>query len=241
MSGIFSFMEAMGTSEIALVAAFFIGLMMAISPCPLITNITAMAYISRNIGAKKSKVLLIGLAYTMGRALAYVSIASFIVFVGLNAQSISFPLQIYGEKMLGPFLILIGVVLLGVFKIQLFKGSKQLESIKEKLANEGLLGSFLLGVIFALAFCPFSAVLFFGMLIPLAIESGDGFAIPLVFAIATGLPVVLFSLVLAYSLSKLGSILHKVQTLEKYTRMAAAVIFILAGLYCTISITLGLI
>ncbi len=239
--GIFAFMETMGTSEIALIAAFFIGLMMSLSPCPLATNITAMAYISRNTGARKSTILLIGFAYTLGRAIAYVAIASFIVFVGLNVQAVSFALQAYGEKLLGPLLILIGIILSGALKIQLPGGGKRLESIKEKLAHKGLLGSFILGVIFALAFCPFSAVLFFGMLIPLAIKNGDALVIPLVFALATALPVVAFSLVLAFGISKLGSILGKVQTFEKYMRVAVSAIFLLVGMYYTMALTFGLI
>lgn len=240
MSGIFSFMEAMGTSEFAPVAAFFIGLMMALSPCPLATNITAIAYISRNINAKKGTVLLMGVAYTLGRMLAYVAIASFIVFVGLNVQLISGPLQSYGERLLGPFLVAMGILLLDMFRMPLPKGGKMLEKLKERLAHSGLWGSFLLGVIFALAFCPFSAVLFFGMLVPLAIAAGDGLLIPAIFALATGLPVILFSFILAYSLSRLGGMMNAAHMLEKYVRIAVSVVFIVVGLYYTVSVTLGL-
>jgi len=240
LSGIFSFMEAMGTSEFAPVAAFFIGLMMALSPCPLATNITAIAYISRNVGGGKRTVLLMGLAYTLGRVLAYVAIASLIVFVGLNAQFISGPLQSYGERLLGPFLVVMGILLLDMFRMPFPKGGKMLENLKERLAHSGLWGSFLLGVIFALAFCPFSAVLFFGMLVPLAMAAGDGLLIPAIFALATGLPVILFSFVLAYSLSRLGSMMNAAHAVEKYVRIAVSVVFIIVGLYYTVSVTLGL-
>ena len=234
-----SIMETMGTSNIPLLAAFFIGLMMAISPCPLATNITAIAYISKRLENKK-RTFLIGLSYTLGRMLTYVGIASLIVWFGLNIQTISLNLQKYGENILGPFLIVIGIVMIDVFKIKFFKGNSKLETVKEKLSQKGLLGSFLLGVIFAFAFCPFSAVLFFGMLIPLAISASDAILIPSIFALATGLPVIIFSLILVYSISKLGMIMNKVQTFEKWMRRFVSVVFILVGVYYTLSINFGL-
>ncbi|MGB9591167.1 MAG: aromatic aminobenezylarsenical efflux permease ArsG family transporter [Candidatus Kryptoniota bacterium] len=227
----------MGTSEIALVVSFFIGLMMAISPCPLTTNITAIAYISKKLDKKKT--LWVGLAYTLGRMFTYVTITSLIVWFGLSMQLISLSLQNYGEKALGPLLLIVGLVILEVIQIPVPNGNPKLEEIKQKLSEKGFLGSFLLGVIFALAFCPFSADLFFGMLIPLAIKAGDGLIIPAVFTIATGLPVILFSLILVYSLSSLGPVVSKVQVFEKWTRRAVSAVFMIVGIYYTLSVTLG--
>ena len=236
--GLMSFMEVMGTSSFPIVAAFFIGLMAAISPCPLATNITAIAYTSKRIRNNKHT-LLVGLTYTIGRMFTYVLLASSIVWFGLNTQSISLFLQRYGEGLLGPLLIILGLVMLDILKFKFIRGSSRLNKLKEKLANKGFLGSFLLGVIFALAFCPFSAVLFFGMLIPLALNAGDGLFIPSVFAFATGLPVIIFSFILAYSISKLSSIMDKVQIFEKWTRKTTAVIFLLTGTYYTAIIYFG--
>jgi len=227
-----AFMEAMGTSNIPLLAAFFIGLMTAISPCPLATNITAIAYASKKIDNSKHTII-VSLLYTLGRMFTYVAIASLIVWFGVNVQSISLFLQKYGERILGPVLIIIGVIMLDIIKINLFKSNAKLDSLKEKLAKKGFLGAFLLGVIFALAFCPFSGVLFFGMLIPLAINAGDGLLIPSVFALATGLPVIILSLILVYSVSKLGTIMNKIQTIEKWMRKIVAVTFIIVGIYYT--------
>lgn len=225
-----AFMEAMGTSEIGILAAFFIGLMTAISPCPLATNITAIAYASKKIDNSKHTII-VGFLYTLGRMLTYVLIASAIVWFGLNTQSIALFLQKYGDKILGPLLLVVGIIMLDIIKIKVFKSNDKLNSLKEKLAGKGFLGSFLLGVIFALAFCPFSAVLFFGMLIPIALKAGDGLLIPSVFAFATGLPVIIFSFILVYSVSKLGSVINKIGTFEKWMRKIVAGIFILAGLY----------
>jgi threonine/homoserine/homoserine lactone efflux protein len=129
--------------------------------------------------------------------------------------------------------------MLDFIKIKLFKGSPRLEDIKERLSKKGLAGSFILGVLFALAFCPFSAVLFFGMLIPLAMSAGDGLIIPSVFAIATGLPVIIFSLILVYGVSKLGKIMNKVQLFERWVRKCVSIVFIIIGMFYTLSITLG--
>ncbi|MFH1424356.1 MAG: aromatic aminobenezylarsenical efflux permease ArsG family transporter [archaeon] len=232
-----TFMEAMGTSEIAIIAAFFIGLMTALSPCPMATNITAIAAISKRLGEKRWT-LLAGVVYTTGRALTYVSIASLIVWAGLSSQSVSLFLQRYGEAALGPFLILIGVLMTGLIKLPNLRGSESINLLKEKLFSKGLLGCFLLGVIFAMAFCPFSAVLFFGMLIPLALATGDGVLIPILFALGTGLPVIIVSFVLTYSVSKLAVIMDKVQVFDKWMRRIVSVVFIFVGVYYTLLINI---
>jgi cytochrome c biogenesis protein CcdA len=235
---IMSFMEAMGTSNIPLLAALFIGLMTAISPCPLATNITAIAYMSKRIDHSKHTII-ISITYTLGRALTYVALASLIVWFGVNVQVIALFLQKYGERALGPFLIIIGIFMLEFVKLRLFKKNQKLEALKVKLAGKGILGSFLLGVVFALAFCPFSGVLFFGMLIPLAIKSGDGIIIPSVFAIATGLPVIILSFILVHSVSKLGKVMNKIQAFEKWMRRIVAGLFIIIGLYYAVRVTFG--
>jgi cytochrome c biogenesis protein CcdA len=231
--GLMAFMQAMGTSGIPLLAAFFLGLMTSISPCPLATNITAIAYASKRINNSKHTMIVSAL-YTLGRTFTYVVLASLIVWFGVSVPTIALFLQKYGERVLGPLLIVIGIIMLGIIKINLFKTSPKLEALKEKLSKKGFVGSFLLGVIFALAFCPFSGVLFFGMLIPLAINAGDGLLIPAVFAIATGLPVIILSFVLVHSVSKLGKVMDKIQTVEKWTRKIVAVIFIAVGIYYTV-------
>ncbi|MCF7861876.1 aromatic aminobenezylarsenical efflux permease ArsG family transporter [Candidatus Woesearchaeota archaeon] len=225
-----NFMEGMGTSDIAILAAFFIGLMTAISPCPLATNITAIAYVSRKINNSKHT-LIVGLLYTLGRMFTYVVLTSLIVWFGLNMQTISLFLQKYGDILLGPLLLIIGFVMLDIVKLNFPKGSGRLNNLKEKIAEKGFFGSFLLGVIFALAFCPFSGVLFFGMMIPIAIKAGDGLIIPCVFAFATGLPVIIFSFILTYSASLLSKTMIKVQIFEKWMRRITGIIFIGAGFY----------
>jgi len=224
------FMETMSMNSFPLIAAFFIGLMAALSPCPLATNITAIAYISKKIDSGK-RTLLTGFVYTLGRMFTYVLLASLIVYIGLNVQTISWFLQKYGEKIIGPLLIIFGLIMLNIIKFPSLKSGERVNKIKEKLSEKGYIGSFLLGIIFALAFCPFSAVLFFGMLIPLALKFSDGLLIPAVFSLATGLPVIIFSSILVFSVSKFGKIMDKVQVFEKYIRYFVVIIFMVIGIY----------
>jgi cytochrome c biogenesis protein CcdA len=227
---IMQFLEQMGTSDIAIIAAFFIGLMTAISPCPLATNMTAIAYVSRKIEHSKHTIL-VGTVYAIGRAFAYAFLAGLIVYAGINLQGVSVFLQQYGEKLLGPLLVLIGVVMLEIVKPNFTLGGSKFASLQEKVAEKGHLGAFLLGVLFALAFCPFSAVLYFGMLIPLALKTGDAIILPSVFGLATGLPVVLFSILLVSSVSKLSRSMGNVQRFEKWMRLIVGAVFVLVGIY----------
>ena len=227
-----AFMESVSMNSFPLIAAFFIGLMTTLSPCPLATNITAIAYISKKIDNGK-RTLLTGFIYTLGRMFTYVALAALIVYIGINVQTISLFLQRYGERVLGPLLIIIGLLMLNIIKLPSFKSGKNIEKIKEKLSEKGYFGSFLLGVIFALAFCPFSAVLFFGMLIPLALKYSDAFLIPSIFSFATGLPVIIFAFILTFSVSKLGKIMGKVQTFEKFMRYIISIVFFIVGVYYT--------
>jgi len=158
-------------------------------------------------------------------------LASSIIYVGINIQGVSLFLQEHGEKLLGPVLILIGLIALDILKLDSFTCGGILTPIQKRVAEKGYAGAFLLGVLFSLAFCPFSAVLYFGMLIPLAVKTGDAIFLPLVFGLATGLPVILGSVLLVTSISKLGQVMGKVQRFEHLMRIVVGVVFVLVGLY----------
>jgi cytochrome c biogenesis protein CcdA len=228
------FLGTMGQSPVPVIAAFFIGLMTAISPCPLATNITAIAFISKRIDNSRHT-LLTGFVYTLGRMAAYIAVASVIVFFGMNIQFIALGLQHYGELLLGPFLVLCGIYLLDIIQLERVPGADWFSGftsgISGRLVDMGYLGAFLLGVIFALSFCPFSAVLFFAMLIPLALASSDPVIIPAVFAVATGLPVIVISCLLVRGVGKCNGIVQKIGTTEVWIRRAAAVVFLIVGVY----------
>lgn len=202
--------------------------MTAISPCPLATNITAIGYISRDI-ENRQRVFLSGLIYTLGRVFSYTSLA-LLIFLGAGKLNISLIFQGWGEKLLGPLLIIIGLSMLGVLKIQFFNFSSLTEKL-EKSSRKNYLSSFLLGVLFALAFCPYSGVLYFAILIPMTVSSAGGLYLPAVFAIATGLPVILFAWLLAFAVSNVGKLYNKIKTFETVFRKLVAIVFILTGLY----------
>ena len=217
--------------NIPILTAFLLGVLTSISPCPLTTNITAIAYISKEIKTAKHT-LLNGIFYTIGRGASYTILATLIYF-GLSSFQISSIFQGWGDKILGPVLIIIGLLMFSIIKINFGKGGERIEKIKIWLAQKGFVGSFLLGMLFALAFCPYSGVLFFGVLIPLVLKSTESLLLPPIFALGTGLPVILFSFSIAFSIQKLGQVFQIMQKIEKIMRYGVAIIFLLAGAYYT--------
>ncbi len=215
--------------NIPILSALILGLMTAISPCPLATNITATAFISKNISSKR-KVFLSGLLYSLGRGFSYTAIG-LILYFGASKFHIARFFNQNGEKYLGPLLIIIGLIMLNIIKLNFLGKSNFQEKLSEKFKDKGLLGSFLIGVVFALAFCPYSGALFFGMLIPMTIASADGLFLPIVFAFGTGLPVILFTYLLAFTAGKVGVFYNRITKVEKVMRTVAGAVFILTGLY----------
>ena len=215
-------------SQYSVVTALILGLMTAISPCPLATNISAIGFISRDIDNRK-RVFVNGLIYTLGRAISYTGLA-LIIYFGASLMNISRLFQRWGEKLLAPLLIVIGLLMLDVLKIK-FPGFSGLTA---KIGNESK-GSpwttLLLGIVFALAFCPYSGVLYFVMLIPITIASASGLYLPMVFALATGLPVIIFALLLAYSVGSVGRLYNHIKIFELWFRRLVAVLFIAIGFY----------
>lgn len=215
------------SQEAPWLAAFALGLLTAISPCPLATNITATAYIAKGFQDKRM-VVWSGVLYTLGRAFSYVAIAV-ILYLGASKFHVARLLQGNGEKWLGPIMLLIGLIMLGVIPLN-FKGSNLLQKFSERV-GKGWAGAFLMGAIFALAFCPYSGVLYFGMLIPMTLAAPEAFSIPFIFALGTGLPVLLFTYLLAFSMEKVGAWFNAIQKVEKVLRYVAGAVFVLAGIY----------
>ncbi|HEY9115241.1 MAG TPA: aromatic aminobenezylarsenical efflux permease ArsG family transporter [Bacteroidales bacterium] len=222
-------------NSIPFISALILGLMTAISPCPLATNITAIGFISKDIQDRK-KVFYNGLVYTLGRTVSYTLLA-IVLFYSADQFQISGFFQKYGEKIIGPVLILIGLVMLNLIKIK-FPGLSSLSNKVESNGKKGFWGVFVLGIVFALAFCPYSGVLFFGMLMPMTISSGNAIVLPFAFAIATGIPVIMFAWLIAFTLSNVGSFYNKIKSFEIWFRRVIAVLFIAVGIYYIIIIYL---
>ncbi len=215
-------------SKIPLFSAFSLGLLTAISPCPMATNITAIGYIGKDLELRR-RVFYNGLIYTLGRTLSY-SVLAVLLFVGADQFKISSFFQLNGEKILGPLLLVVGVFMLGIFKLN-FPGLNLLSSKLEGKGKWNFWNVLLLGAVFALAFCPYSGVLYFGMLIPMSISSAQGLILPVIYAIATGIPVIIVAWLLAFTISGVGRFYNTLKTLEFWMRRVIAMLFIGVGIY----------
>jgi len=222
--------DILGDVNIPVLSALLLGLITAISPCPLATNIAALGYVSRKVTERRYTVLT-GALYALGRMFSYSIIGIIIIVAGLEIPGVASFLQDFGEQVLGPLLIVVGVIMLSINKISLSLGGGKLSTLGEKVADWGMIGGFLLGALFALAFCPYSAILFFGVLIPLALKSAGGVTLPAVYAIGTGLPVLVFGVLLSFGVAKISSWLNAVTRVEKVIRIIVAIIFIRIGIY----------
>ena len=215
-------------SQYSFITAIILGLMTAISPCPLATNISAIGFISRDLKDSK-RVFISGLVYTLGRVISYTGLA-LIIFFGASKMNVSMLFQGWGEKLLGPIMILIGLFMLDVIKIKLPGMSGLTDKIGER-SKGSYWSTLLLGMVFAMAFCPYSGVLYFVMLIPMTVASASGLYLPVLFAIATGLPVIIFAWLLAYAVGNVGKLYNQIKTFELWFRRVASVIFIGVGIY----------
>jgi len=196
------------------------------------TNITAIGFIGKDL-ANKNRVFYNGLVYTLGRTFSY-TVLALILFFGADQFRVSGVFQQYGEKIIGPLLIVIGIFMLGIIKLN-FPAFSKLSERYQNRSRFNYWDVFLLGVIFALAFCPYSGVLYFGMLIPLTVST-SGLHLPVVFAIATGIPVILFAWVIAYTISGMGSLYNRIKSFEFWFRKVVAVLFIGIGVYYVIAV-----
>jgi cytochrome c-type biogenesis protein len=223
------------SSSMPWLTAILLGLMTAISPCPLATNITAIGFIGKDI-ENRNRVFYNGLFYTLGRAISY-TLIPLIIFIGADQLKLSGFFQRYGEKIVGPLLLLIGVFMLDLLRIN-FPGVSGLTSKLESRKEWRFIDALLLGMVFALAFCPYSGILYFGMLIPITVASASGLYLPLLFAIATGIPVIVVAWLLAYTVSGIGGFYNKLKLFEIWFRRVVAVLFIVVGIYYIIRIYL---
>jgi len=219
-----------GNLNIPVLSALFLGLLTAISPCPMASNIAAIAYISRRVAERRYAVMT-GTLYTLGRMFSYSILGILIIVVGLEIPGVASFLQDFGEQILGPLLIAVGLIMLNIDRFSFSLGGGKLSSIGGKVADWGMIGGFFLGILFALAFCPYSAVLFFGVLIPLALKSTGGVALPAVFAIGTGLPVLVFGTLISAGVARVSAWLNVVTRAEKVVRILVSIIFIGVGIY----------
>lgn len=224
------------SSTTPVVTAFLLGLLTALSPCPLATNIAAIGYIGKHIESRKG-VFVQGLLYTLGRTIAYTLLGVVLIALlrsGASVFGVQKFIATYGEMLLPPALLLIGLFML--FGNRLNLPSFGLGGKGEGLARRGRIGALMLGVLFALAFCPTSGVFYFGMLIPMSASATMGYLLPILFAIATALPVLVVAWILAFSAGKIGAVYGKMQTIQKWLNIVVGILFISIGIYYCLTV-----
>lgn len=222
----------MDSYYIALSSAVWLGILTSLSPCPLATNITAISFISKQVGNPR-KVLLSGFLYILGRILTYTILGIIVVSSMLSIPDVAMFLQKNMNKALGPILIVVGIFLFDFVKVRI-PGFGVSQKTKAKVEKSGVWGAGILGFLFALSFCPVSAALFFGSLIPLAINHQSSVMMPTVYGIGTGLPVVIFAILITFGAKWVGNTFNKLAVFEKWARRVTALVFIIAGIYYTL-------
>ena len=218
-------------TSIPAITAFILGILTAISPCPLATNITAIGFIGKDI-ENHHRIFINGLLYTLGRIITYTILGVILIPIlreGASMFSVQKVVSKYGEMLIAPLLIVIGVYMLDIIKLNLPKINFSGNNLKRK--TKGSWGALFLGILFSLAFCPTSGIFDFGMLMPMSAAETGGYLLPVVYAIATGLPVILVAWVLAYSVAGLGKLYNRIQVFEKWFRKVVAILFIAVGIY----------
>ena len=211
--------------------AFLLGLLTAISPCPLATNIAAIGFISKDI-ENRQRIFLNGVLYTLGRVIAYTLLGIILISIlkeGASVFGIQKAVGKWGELLLGPLLLIIGLFMLFGSRLNLPKFG--FDGKGEGLAKKGGWGAFLLGVLFAMAFCPSSGVFYFGMLIPMSVTATAGWLLPILFAVATALPVLVVAWILAFSVEKVGEFYGKMQSIQKLLNIIVGALFVIIGIY----------
>jgi cytochrome c-type biogenesis protein len=216
----------------AAAGAFWLGVLTSISPCPLATNIAALSFVARNV-SRSGRAFASGLSYTVGRAIAYTALAAVALTGLLSTPGLSQFLQRYLNQALGPLLVLVGMALLDLlpWRFTTKAGSSELHA---RLGASGILGAFLLGILFALSLCPVSAALFFGSLLPLCAKVDSPVLLPLIYGVGTGLPVALAAALVAFGNEALGRALNRLATVERWARRITGGVFIAAGIYLTV-------
>ncbi len=216
-----------GVSQIG--SVIWLGILTSISPCPLTTNIAATSFIGRQIQSRYA-IVIAAVAYTLGRTLCYITINLIIVAGLISIPGVANFLQLRMNQILGPILCITGLFILGLVPLKVPSFSLANENL-QKLGKNGFFGAILLGFLFALSFCPISAALFFGSVIPLAIKSHSWLLFPFLYGVGTAIPVIGVAFAMAYSTRMAGIFLDRLSRVERWLRRVTGILFILIGVY----------
>ena len=226
-------------SLVILASALWLGILTSISPCPLATNITAISYIGRRVGSPR-QIVLSGVLYTLGRTLAYSLLGALLVASVLSVPQLSMFLQKYMNKLLGPLLILVAMFLLDLIQLNV-SGAGMNEGLRKRVDALGIWGALPLGVVFALTFCPVSAALFFGSLIPLAVQARSSLVLPGLYGVGTAVPALVFAVLIAVGAKSVGRAFNALTKAEIWARRVTGIVFLAVGIYYALKFDFGVI
>jgi cytochrome c biogenesis protein CcdA len=229
----------MNEQVLGVLSALWLGVLTSISPCPLATNVLAISYIAKDVRSRR-RVFLSALLYTAGRAVTYVALAGLLLASVFSIPGLSNLLQEHMNRLLGPVLVLTGMVLLGLISLGTFGSKPVAEPLRRRAEKWGLPGAALLGVLFALSFCPVSAALYFGSLVPLALKAHSTLLLPSIYGFGTALPVLVVALVVASSAHLIGLVFNRLSRVESWARVATGLVFVVAGVYLSLVHIFGL-
>lgn len=214
---------------VPVITALLLGLIGSTSPCQLTTNVTALAYVSRESTGSRH-FMAAALAYMLGKVTVYSLIGLLVVVAGLELSSMAVPVAVVARKAIGPALILVGIIMLADLKWGRFLGSGVSGWLEDRARRGGPFGPFLLGSAFSLAFCPTLFWLFFGLLIPLSLSSAVGVFYPGVFALGTVLPLMIMAVLLSWGAKAAGERILGMRRLSRIMQRATGVVFLIGGI-----------
>ena len=216
-----------------------LGIIFALDPCLLLTNIAAIGYISKDINNNKQS-FVCGLWYTLGRTICYGLLGVVLILLlqaGTNISGFENFFEKWGTIIVTVFMVLMGIFLCLSDYIKL----PQINIVKNinHTSFHGSIGAFLLGAILTMAFCPTNAILFFGMMVPVCVVSPFGYLLPFIFAATTAIPIIITSYIIAFSLNSIGKYYEKLKQISKFMKIFVGVIFIIFGIIMGIQQYLG--
>jgi cytochrome c biogenesis protein CcdA len=217
---------------LAIGGALWLGVLTSVSPCPMATNVAAIGYLARSSHSRAMQ-LLAGLLYAAGRALAYALVGALITWGLMSAPAVSIFLQKHLGQLIGPLLVFVGMVLLGLLPGLPSFGIVG-NRISKRVADMGVWGAGLLGFLFAMAFCPVSGALFFGSLLPMAVARESVVLLPVCYGVGSALPVLFFGILLTVARQSASRAMGRLQRIDRWLMPATGWILVAAGLYLII-------
>jgi len=219
--------------QLPIFAVLLIGLVGALSPCQLTTNLSAIAYVSRRPG--EGRVWAEALAYTAGKIVIYSLFGGAVIVLGLTLEQSAIPIVVFARKIVGPLMIVIGFGLMGMIRLRGSAGAGLYRKFRGQVPERGVAGAFLLGAVFSFLFCPTLFWLFFGLMLPMALTSTGGWVFPGLFALGTALPFLMVAGLLSAGTDPSRRLMEQSKLYHgKITKVSGAIL-ILAGVNDTLT------